>query len=495
MNINAELLEKVKEQKLHRLINQKYRYYIPIGKVEEFIDNFGSDKNFVSLLSAANGIGKTRAGTNVLAHLMYPCNNPFFTAPLFKKWPYPKRARIISDPTTITDTIIPEIKDQFPKDRWGIEKYETLKSGKRYEYEWKTDTGWEFNLMTYEQDVKEFESATLGLAWFDEPPPQPIYKATVARMRRGGVIFITATPLTGSAWMYDDIIVNQDNEAKSRYFLEADVEDACKEHGIRGFLEHEDIVKMINQYDPDDLQARIFGKFQHLTGLIYKKYSDKIHVLRPFEINKRDHVVIELVDTHPRNPDAVTWIAVDKQGRHFIVDELYGSWETPEFAQKIKDKAANFRIVRREIDPSAFNEDQHMKAYENSLAKRLALHGLIYYPASKNRTAAIRITKDYLDYQQVGNYMVKPPMLYVFDNCKRHRYEFTHWQWENWQGKTAQYKALKEKPMDKDDHMMENTGRGLLAGIKWTPYVDIMDLNHPLIERRNKEETKSDPYD
>jgi len=61
--------------------------------------------------------------------------------------------------------------------------------------------------MTYDQSLTEFESATLGWCYFDEPPPLAIFKATVARMRRGGIIFIGATPLTGSAWMYDNLVI------------------------------------------------------------------------------------------------------------------------------------------------------------------------------------------------------------------------------------------------------------------------------------------------
>ena len=79
-----------------------------------------------------------------------------------------------------------------------------------YECHWSTDTGFSFDIMTYDQAVKEFESATLGWAWFDEPPPFAIYKATVARMRLGGLIFITETPLTGSAWMFDNLVASPD---------------------------------------------------------------------------------------------------------------------------------------------------------------------------------------------------------------------------------------------------------------------------------------------
>jgi len=133
------------------------------------------------------------------AHIVFgPSGNQYFDKlPLYGKFPYPKFGRIVSDPTTIQQTIIPELKRWFPAGR-----YTTSKRGKSYEYRWKTDTGFEFDLMSYEQDVKGFESSTLGWAWFDEPPPLPIFKATVARMRRGGVIVITATPLVGSSWMY-----------------------------------------------------------------------------------------------------------------------------------------------------------------------------------------------------------------------------------------------------------------------------------------------------
>ena len=166
----------------------------------------GSDKVFVSLFSAANGVGKTAAGSTMLAHIVYgPSGNKYFDYSLFNNFPYPKRGRIVSDPTTIAGTLIPELKKWFP-----IGRYQTNKAGKNYESIWKTDTGFKFEIMTYEQDVKEFESATLGFAWFDEPPPLAIFKATVARMRLGGIIFITATPLMGSAWMYDEIVTHSD---------------------------------------------------------------------------------------------------------------------------------------------------------------------------------------------------------------------------------------------------------------------------------------------
>lgn len=195
-DIQLAALKKLAYQK----VAEKYRFFIPNGKAEEFITIVGSNQYFVSLFSAANGVGKTATGANVLAHTMWPCGNPYFQHELYTDFPYLKRGRIVSDTTTITDTIVPELKKWFPRDR-----YVTSKKGKNYDYNFKTDTGFDFDLMTYNQSLAEFESVTLGWAWFDEPPPEAIYKATVSRMRRGGIIFITATPLMGSAWMYDKI--------------------------------------------------------------------------------------------------------------------------------------------------------------------------------------------------------------------------------------------------------------------------------------------------
>lgn len=193
-------------QELKRLkTEERYRFYVPNGKVADFIGLVGSGKVFVALFSAANGVGKTACGVNILAHFMFECDCKWFDYPLFKKFPFNKKGRIVSDPTTVKEKIVPELKLWFPKGR-----YETSNAGKNYEYKWKTKTGFEFDLMSFEQEEKEFESVDLGWAWFDEPPPQEIYKATVSRMRRGGIIFITETPLTGSAWLYDSFLTSPD---------------------------------------------------------------------------------------------------------------------------------------------------------------------------------------------------------------------------------------------------------------------------------------------
>ena len=110
--------------------------------------------------------------------------------------------------------------------------------------------------MTYDQDPKEFESISVGLAWLDEPPPYKIYTACVSRLRLGrGIMIMTLTPLMNAGWIYDKVICNTDGEIGQRSYVEADIWSASKTKGIRGFLEDRDIYRMIAEYPEDEKRS------------------------------------------------------------------------------------------------------------------------------------------------------------------------------------------------------------------------------------------------
>lgn len=257
---------------------------------------------------------------------------------------------------------------------------------------------------------------------------------------------------------------------KSAGMVWADVEANCVEHGIRGRLKHEDIEKMVAHYTDDEKHARIHGKFHHLVGLIFKNFNRKVHVIKPFNITEREFVVLEVLDPHPRNPDAVMWMAIDKNGTKIIVDELYNNFTTPELAKKVITKADRFRILGRWADPSAFVQDQHQTNPEaQTLAGKLWDLGLQYQKATKDRRRADRRIKDAFDFEMKGEDMLNAPEIYIFDTCVRTIWEVEHYQWDDWRGKAAERKSPMEKPMDKDDHMIENLGRLLVQEAAFAP--------------------------
>lgn len=457
-----DLLEEQKKRQEENLCKK----YIPNVKCEKFIKNVGENKHFINLFSAANGVGKTTVGVNIIANICFGVQNDYFNYELFKKFPYLKRGRIISDPTTLKEKIIPELKKWFPSNRYKV-TYETKKEGKSYESKWVTDTGFEFDLMSNEQDAKEFESVDLGWLWPDEPIKKDIYLASIARMRRGGLVFWTMTPLAYSAWIKDDIY---DKQGDNVSVVTADVWDNCIEtEGTRGILTKVNIDRMISQYPEDEKEARIYGKFGHLLGRVHKLFDRRIHVIKPFSIDYKSFTCYGALDTHPRVPDAYTLMATDDKDRKYIINELWLDGTDKDIALSIKQIEAGLRVVERLIDPSAWIDDK--RTNESSVGKRLEDSGLQFTNGSKDLIGCIRRTNEALNYEEQNGEMIKSPEIYVFDICERTIREFENYVWDEHRGKGSDEKDPKPKPKDINDHFIENIHRLLIQEYKYIPFI------------------------
>lgn len=440
--------------------------YIPNGKCEEFIKQVGSNSSFVNLFIAGNGIGKTACGVNIITNICFGPQNNWFKFLLYEKFPYLKQGRIISDPTTIKEKIIPELKKWFPSNRYK-EKYYTEKQGKFWESKWTTDTGFTFDIMSNEQEAKEFESTDLGWVWLDEPSRKDIFIATVARTRMGGIIFWDMTPLDYSAWIEEDLYAKRDGV--NIEYIEADVEDNCKEHGLRGILEHANIERTISQYGEDEKAARVHGRFGHLLGKIIKSFNRKIHVIRPFEIKREDFSVYMALDTHPQVDDHAMWMAQDNQGQKFIIAEFVGKGTAPQIASEFIRIEGGMRMEGRLIDPSAYNDDE--RSDEPSFGKRLEAQGFKFELGSKDLINGIRRLQDAFEYTMVGNDMIKKPELFIFDTCPVTIRQLESYVWVKNKGKNADMKQDRGIPIDKNDHQPENLRRLLMRNFEFEEFV------------------------
>lgn len=447
------------------------KFYVPNGKAEEFITMVGSDKNFVSMFAAANGTGKSAAGVNILANIIYGPQNKYFEQPLYQKWPYIKRARIISDPTTIKTKIVSELKKWFPSNDAGKipeATYEVGKEGKNYVSKFTTNTGWDIDIMSNEQDVKEFESVDIGIVWIDEPMPKDKFMATLARGRMGMVVIWTFTPLTYSAWIKD--WMDEHVKGGDADYVEAEVEDNCKVHGVRGILEHSNIKRMSESFPEDEREARIFGKFGHLIGRVHKLFRRKVHVIRPFPVDERKFTTHKALDPHPRTPDHVLYLSVDSKGTKYVTGEIISEGGTRELFARMKafETAMHYRMSDRIIDPSAFNDDQHTD--EKSVGSMLFDLGENYIKGSKDLMAGIKRTNDALNYQMNEGKMIVPPELYIFDTCPVTIKQLEEYVWAEFRGTAKDEKKPNPRPKDRNDHMPENLHRLLLHEPSFIPY-------------------------
>lgn len=300
---------------------EKCRFFIPNLKQHEYITLIGSGHKFVNLFIAANGVGKDCVAMNILANICWGPQNDYFRGlPIFERWPFPeKHVRIVTESSLLTDSgpTDKEINRWWPKNR-----YEASKQGKQYVSQYKTDTGFLIDKMSYQQDPSEFEGVTLGAVFFSEPPPKDIFNRCVSRLRRGGIIAIYMTPLTSAAWIQDELL-----DAKDTGFVYADIEANCKQHGTRGNLEHVHIEQMMSKWDPEEVEARAYGRFTHLSNVILgKTFNRQYHVI-PDDTPMPDGAQrFHVVDPARGKPWAMGWGWVDMRGR-IVFEEEYPTQE------------------------------------------------------------------------------------------------------------------------------------------------------------------------
>lgn len=301
------------------LQNERFKFFEPNGKQEELLKRIGTSPDVLAVFSAANGVGKSALAANIIGNLIWPGLNKYFDFPLFKEWKYPKRVRFITDPKLVEE-IGPfhvEVEKWWPRN-----KYRAIKSGKQFYSQYKSGE-WIVDVMTYDQEVRQFEGGTLGLIMFDEPPPRSIYHACVSRLRMGGLMLVLMTPLTEAAWFYDEVVPRHPES-----IVYASMEDNCKIHGIRGQLEHSQIQKMIAEMDPDEVEARAHGRAMYLRGLIYKSFDPKVHVAnKPIDVPVNADVWQIIDPAGLGKPFAVGYGFPDSDGTLY----QFAEWPTEDF--------------------------------------------------------------------------------------------------------------------------------------------------------------------
>ncbi len=278
------------------------------------------------MLAFANGVGKTSIVFAILGAIIWGAPTSAFDYPLYTQYPkrWPKRVRIVTESALVSD--IGPIQMESAK-WWPKGRYAWIKNGKQYNQHCYTDNGFSLEVMTNEQAVKEFEGKTIAINVFIEPPPRPIFNASVARQRMGGLNIFDMTPLMSSAWVKDEIvdkpeIIVDDKVIGKSVCIHADIEDNCIEHGKNGQLQHNDIQQIIARYDPDEIEARAHGKFLHLSGRIFKGFDRNAHVAKEEFEPPREGVSIGMAcDPAIAKPLAILWRYVDAAGVLNYYDE------------------------------------------------------------------------------------------------------------------------------------------------------------------------------
>ena len=346
--------------------------------------------------------------------------------------------------------------------------------------------------MYYDQEVTKHQGTSRHSVNYDEEPPPAIRDEGLMRLvDTDGEEVFSLTPLSGALrYLYDDVFDKRGREAEKIYDLveneKGEIIDAIPgsivdkiipggDPDVHVFfacifdnkaIKKEAAIRILNKFDTEERVVRSKGHFMFLSGLVYKQYSDTTHLIDTFDNWKKspdsyDYTLYLAIDPHPRTPHACLFMVALRDDPALIsVDELFLDCGADDLAKAIKVKCWPKLPEVVIIDPLAFSPDPISKScFAWALMDAFDREGIDspLVAASKDRANGIMAVKDALKPNERGI-----PRIYVTNNCVNFRREITHWAWDDWRKDTLAVKGEKQKPIDKNDHMMENLYRLVL---------------------------------
>lgn len=295
-----------------------------------------------------------------------------------------------------------------------------------------------------DQGREKFQGTSLDYVWFDEEPPQDIYRE--CRMRvldTKGEIYGTMTPLKGLTWVYNEIYLNegQDDEVWSMFMTWDD----------NPYLDKEEIKSLKASMSQDELESRCYGKFKTFGGLVYPEFDPEIHVIEPFEVPKDWYDKIS-IDPGLNNPLSAHWYAVDFDGNVYVIAEhyeagrdiLYHSNAILNICKRLGWRKGFGGRYEALIDSAA---TQTTLASEKSVCDLFYENGISANPkVNKDLFSGINRVKAYLKNAE-GN-----SKLFIFKNCVNLIREIKGYFWGN-----------NDRPTKKDDHSLDELRYYIMA--------------------------------
>src|SRR3990167_2623614 len=435
-------------------------YYSPLhGKAEVA----HADKSRIRLVSGGNRAGKTFFGTAEVVWIGLGIH------PHRKHIKPPVTIWIASDSHEknrdvfwpLFQQLMPrkEIKDVTYGPRGSIMRVELVNGT---EYVWKS----------FEADRTSYQGAAIPFIWLDEEPKEDIFTECLMRgMTCRGEILITMTAVRGITWVYHKLYRPALKDPKAGI-------------GIHRFptrenktIPRDELKRLEGSLSEDDRRIRLEGEFISREGLIYKEFSENVHVI-PWRPAPRDVFHLEGYDPGFHTFGVVMAYA-DGAGNLVVFDEVY------EHDASLTGVKGIVHEKRREhkthnpdcvIDKSACSTHVGMeKPVRDQLMEKP--FPVFCVPGSNDREGGIYRVKEYLRYikdPETGA-VVKKPKLLIMDNCKNLIYEFQNYHWSSGKTHKTVEKTMVDKVNKQNDHLLD----ALRYVIMRRPSVAELDENPP----------------
>ena len=283
-----------------------------------------------------------------------------------------------------------------------------------------------------DQGREKFQGSSLDFVWFDEEPPEDVYRECKMRViDKQGDIFGTMTPLKGLTFIYDEIFLNRANSP--------DVWYEFVEWADNPYLAKDEIESLTTTLSEKELDARRFGRFSDESGLVYVEFDENKHVIDPVSLPFDWQNSIS-IDPGLNNPLACHWYCVDYDGNVYVVaehfqakkDVAWHSQRIKEICDEIGWRRDSSGRINAIIDSAA---NQKTLASVKSVTELFYDHGILANPnVNKDIFSGIARVKEYFQNDRI----------FIFKNCVNLIRELKSYRW----GKG-------DLPIKRDDHCVD----------------------------------------
>lgn len=289
------------------------------------------------------------------------------------------------------------------------------------------------------------ESVDYDRIGVDEPIVEDMWKANARGLvDRNGQADFTLTALR-ERWIYDHFFPDEGGQIAGRWAIRADMDD-------NPHLTDESIARFMSILTPEEQECRRYGHPLELSGLVYKQFNRAVHVLDTLPAGwsswtnpPLDWTIYVAIDVHEQTPQAVMFVAVPKVGAPIIYDEIWRACVADELAAEINLRLINRTVGFIKADPRAWNEDP---VYRCSMAQRFQLAGLAVEKASKEKSYGIINMQNILAKRVPTPDGRSRPAVFFAPSVRQTLREISRYCFDK-----------ENKPVDKDDHFMENMYR------------------------------------
>ena len=308
----------------------------------------------------------------------------------------------------------------------------------------------------------KFQGASVDLIHIDEECEVGVFDECFQRTADcAGKLLLTLTPLVDissgvrTPWVFD-LYEEQLQGRKDVVFVKLSVLE-------NPYVPKEEKTRLLEKWTGHfEEKARLYGEFIQRSGLVYPMWKDKVepdgHLFKPRKFPREWRRIVS-IDPAATGKTAVVWAAIEPGTnniylyREYYLDNLVVS----EHAKNIIARTGGEPIDTWLIDPkwaSQRNAESHktgLQLYREA--------GIPVRSAEVGEDYGLNASREYVQATLDAN--ARHPKVFVGEDLTNFRFEIRHYVWDTFQ-KGEQKGQSKEKPMKRDDHLM-NTFQYLAA--------------------------------